>query len=143
MSMPTKLGLVFLGLTFGGTTLLGISSAQYLTTVSARSQLQEVADEAAISGVLALASNQGRGIATAQYEAGIAASHIITSRIDGAWSSVTPRDDLTLSVRISASQQPGILGLGEPVEVVGTARYLPPGQQQFAQASEWRSSLPK
>jgi hypothetical protein len=133
--MPTKLGRVFLGLTFGGTTLLGISAAQYLTTVSARSHMQKVADDAAISGVLALVSNQDRGIARAQYEAAIAASHIITRRIDGAWSSVTPGDDLTLSVRISASQQPGILGRGEPVEVVGTARYLPPGQQQEALAN--------
>jgi hypothetical protein len=141
MSMPTKLGLVFLGLTFGGTTLLGISAAQYLTTVSARSHVQQVADDAAISGVLALASNKDRGIAMAQYEAAIAASHIITSRIDGAWSSVTPRDDMTLSVRISTSQQAGILGLGGAVEVVGTARYLPPGQRQEALADRlnWKT----
>jgi len=50
--MPTKLGLVFLGLAFGGIAVLAGGSAQYLTSVSARSHLQEVADDAAISGVL-------------------------------------------------------------------------------------------
>src|SRR5262245_58794008 len=134
MSMPTKSGLAFLGLIVGG--LLAIGAAQYLTTVSARSHLQEVADEAAISGVLALASNHERGSATAEHEAAIAAGNIVTNRINGAWVSITPMDDLTLSVRISAPQQPHLLGQGEPVEVVGTATYIPPEQQQYAQARQ-------
>jgi hypothetical protein len=133
--MPTKLGLVFLGLVFGGTALLATDAAGYLTMVSARSHLQEVADDAAISGVLALASNKARRIAAAQHEAAIAARNIITSRIDDAWVSITSKDDdLGLSVRISVPQQPRILGLSGPVEVVGTARYIPPGEQQLAQA---------
>jgi hypothetical protein len=142
MSMPTKLSLVFLGLILGGTALL--AAAGYLTMVSARSDLQEVADEAAISGVLALASNKERGAATAQREAAIAASNIITSRIEGAWVSITPKDDdLALSVRISAPHQARILGLSGPIEVVGAARYLSPAQQDFAQASEngWNHKL--
>jgi hypothetical protein len=135
--MPTKLGLVFLGLMFGGTALLATGATSYLIAVSARSHLQQVADDAAISGVLALASNKARGLATAQREAAIAAGNTITSRIDDAWVSITPKDDdLALSVRISVPQQPHILGLSRPVEVVGTARYITPAQQQFAQANE-------
>jgi hypothetical protein len=139
MSMPTKSGLVFLGFMFAGSALLAGAGAQYLTIVSAHSHLQEVADEAAISGVLALASNNDRGSAAAQHKAAMAAGNIVTNRINGAWVSITPGDDLTLSVRISAPQQPHVLGWGEPVEVVGTARYIPPEQEQYAQASQ---SLP-
>jgi hypothetical protein len=75
--MPTKLGLVFLGLVFAGAALLAGGAASYLTMVSARSHLQNVAEDAAISAVLALASNKDRGLATAQREATIAASNTI------------------------------------------------------------------
>jgi hypothetical protein len=113
---------------------LTIASVEYARV---HSQLQNVADDAAISGVFALASNAERGTTAAQHEAFIAASHVITG-VDGAWSTIAPSDDLTISVRISAPQQSRLLGLiknGSPVEVIGTATYLPPTQHQEALAN--------
>jgi hypothetical protein len=115
--------------------VLAIDSIEYARE---RSQLQKVADDAAISGVLALASNIERGTTAAQHEAFIAASHAIVNRVDGVWSTIAPGDELTMSVRISAPQQSRLLGFIEsasPVEVIGTATYFPPAQHQEALAN--------
>jgi hypothetical protein len=114
--------------------VLAIDSIEYARE---RSQLQKVADDAAISGVLALASNIERGTTAAQHEAFIAASHVI-NRVDGAWGTIAPSDDLTISVRLSVLQRSRLLGFIQnesPVEVVGTATYLPPPQPQEALAN--------
>jgi hypothetical protein len=90
------------------------------------------------SGLFAFASNTERGTTSAQHEASIAASHVIVNRVDGAWSTIAPSDDLTISVRLSAPQQSRLLGFtqsGSPVEVIGTATYLPPAQHQEALAN--------
>ena len=106
-----------------------------------RSRLQEVADNAAVSGVLVLASNTERGPTVARQEATVAARNSIPDRFDAAWSTVEPGDDLTLSVHIAAPQQSRVLGFlqaDRPVEVIGNARYLPPAQHQETHASASR-----
>jgi uncharacterized membrane protein len=115
--------------------VLAIDSIEYARE---RSQLQKVADDAAISGVVALASNIERGTTAAQHEAFVAASHVIANRVDGVWGTIAPSDDSTLSVHISAPQQAHLLGFmhtGTPVEVIGKASYVPPAQHQEALAN--------
>jgi hypothetical protein len=108
----------------------------------ARSTLQQLADDAAISGVLALASNAQRGANVAQHAATVAVTNQIESKIDRAGILVRPSSpDSIVSVEVSApSQSPlhTLLHNGKPVTVTGTANYLPPAQPQEVLANRFR-----
>jgi hypothetical protein len=98
-----------------------------------RSKLQQIADDAAIAGVLALASNGQRGY-VAQHQATVAVSNQIESKIDRAGILVRPSSaDSIVSVEVSAPSQSSLHALlhnGKPVTVIGKANYLPPAQPQ-------------
>ena len=98
-----------------------------------RLQFQEIADDAAISGVLVLADSVGPA-EKVQHEAAVAATNQVTSRIPDARSTVTPSTtDKSVSVHLSAAGYPRLFGLirsANPINVVGTASYVPPRQPQ-------------
>jgi hypothetical protein len=107
-----------------------------------RSKLQQIADDAAISGVLALASNTQRGAYVAQHEATVAVTNQIERKIDRAGILVRPSSaDSAVSVEVSAPLQSPLQALlhnGKPVTVIGAANYLPPAQPQEVLANRLR-----
>jgi len=119
--------------------VLAVNAADQART---RSKLQQIADDAAISGVLALASNTQRGAYVAQHEATAAVTNQIERKIDRAGVLVRPSNaDSAVSVEVSAPSQSSlhaILHNGKPVTVIGTANYLPPAQPQEMLANRLR-----
>ena len=124
---------VALGAVIGCGSRLALDAADRART---RSKLQQIADDAAIAGVLALASNGQRGAYVAQHQATVAVTNQIESKIDRADILVRPSSpDSIVSVEVSAPAQSPLHALlhnGKPVTVVGMASYLPPAQPQQA-----------
>jgi acyl-CoA synthetase (AMP-forming)/AMP-acid ligase II len=124
---------VALGMVIGCGAVLVLDAADQART---RSKLQQIADDAAIAGVLALASNGQRGTYVAQQQATVAATNQIESKIDRAGILVRPSSaDSIVSVKVSAPSQSSLHALlhnGKPVTVIGMANYLPPAQPQEA-----------
>jgi hypothetical protein len=118
---------VALGVVIGSSVVLALDEVEQART---RSKLQQIADDAAISGVLALASNAQREAYVAQHEATVAVTNQVESKIDGAGILVRPESTgSTVSVEVSAPLQ-SLLHNGNPVTVTGKANYLPPAQPQ-------------
>ena len=132
---------VALGVVIGWGVVLALDAVEQART---RSTLQQLADDAAISGVLALASNAQGGANVAQHEATVAVTNQIESKIDRAGILVRPSSaDSAVSVEVSApSKSPlhALLHNGKPVTVIGTANYLPPAQPQEVLANRLRGS---
>jgi hypothetical protein len=110
-----------------------------------RSQLQNVADSAALAGVLALASNQET--ADAQRAATLAATQDVEKRTHpGAVAFLVEpsKSDMTVSVRLAEPESSKLHSLlyGPPTDVVGHANYLPatdPQPQTANRLQGWRS----
>jgi hypothetical protein len=117
---------VAFGMVMGCGVVLVLDAADQART---RSKLQQMADDAAIAGVLALASN-----GLAQHQATVAVTNQIESKINRAGILVRPSTaDSIVSVEVSAPSQSSLHALlhnGEPVTVIGMANYLPPAQPQ-------------
>jgi hypothetical protein len=122
---------VAFGMVMGCGVVLVLDAADQART---RSKLQQMADDAAIAGVLALASNGQRGSYVAQHQATVAVTNQIESKINRAGILVRPSTaDSIVSVEVSAPSQSSLHALlhnGEPVTVIGMANYLPPAQPQ-------------
>ena len=122
---------VALGMVIGCGVVLVLDAADQART---RSKLQQMADDAAIAGVLALASNGQRGSYVAQHQATVAVTNQIESKINRAGILVRPSTaDSIVSVEVSAPSQSSLHALlhnGKPVTVIGMANYLPPAQPQ-------------
>jgi hypothetical protein len=101
-----------------------------------RSQLQEVADSAALAGVLALASNPNQEAGVANRAATIAATQEVEKRTGpGAVAFLvkpSKSDDLTISVHLSEPELSTLHAFlyGAPPDVVGHANYSPPTDPQ-------------
>ena len=121
---------VAFGIAIGWGAVLALDAVDQRT----RAELQQIADDAAISGVLALASNTQRGAYVAQHEATVAVTNQIERKIDRAGILVRPSSaDSAVSVEVSAPLQSPLQALlhnGKPVTVIGAANYLPPAQPQ-------------
>jgi len=130
---------VAFGMAIGWGAVLALDAVDQART---RSKLQQIADDAAISGVLALASNTQRGAYVAQHEATAAVTNQIERKIDRAGVLVRPSNaDSAVSVEVSAPSQSSlhaILHNGKPVTVIGAANYLPPAQPQEVLANRLR-----
>jgi hypothetical protein len=152
--MPRKLGIPLLGLTnrwavgLISVVAIGWGAVIALDTVDQariRSRLQNVADDAAVAGVLMLASFAEQEPGVAQRAATKAATDQVIGRTGANPISVRPSStSLTVSVEVSAPPLPiyGLLHNAMPVDVIGTARYSPPAQQPEALANRlrgWRS----
>ena len=88
------------GIAIGWGAVLALDAVDQART---RSKLQQIADDAAISGVLALASNTQRGAYVAQHEATVAVTNQIERKIDRAGILVRPSSaDSAVSVEVSA-----------------------------------------
>jgi hypothetical protein len=97
-----------------------------------RSQLQEVADSAALAGVLALASKTNQETGVAKRAATIAATQEVEKRTDlGAVAFLVEpsKSDLTVSVRVperEPSRLHAFMYGAHPTDVAGHANYSPP-----------------
>jgi hypothetical protein len=122
---------VALGMVIGCGAVLVLDAADQART---RSKLRQIADDAAIAGVLALASNGQRGAYVAQHHATVVVTNQIKSKIDRAGILVWPSSaDSIVSVEVSMPSQSSwhaLLHQGKLVTVVGMANYLPPAQPQ-------------
>lgn len=127
--LPLMVALVALsGLGVGGVLIF-----DSVTQARLHANLQKAADDAAISGVLALASE--RDPSAAQHEATVTASREVANRFPGARIVVnSSSSDLKTTVEIAAPAPapllPGFLQGGSHVDVSSTATYLPPAQNQ-------------
>jgi hypothetical protein len=118
---------VALGVVIGSSVVLALDAVEQART---RSKLQQIADDAAISGVLALASNAQREAYVARHEATVAVTNQVESKIDGAGILVRPESaGSTVSVEVSAPLQ-SLLHNGKPVTVIGKANYLSPSSHK-------------
>jgi hypothetical protein len=115
------------GLGLGGVLIFDV-----ITQARVHATLQKAADDAAISGVLALASE--RDPAAAQHDATATAAREVANRFPGAQITVnSSSSDLKTSVEIAAPASPRLLGFlhsGSQIDVSSTASYLPPAQNQ-------------
>jgi hypothetical protein len=153
--MPRKLVIPFLGSTYrwvvGLVSLVAIGwgAVIALDTVDQarmRSRLQNIADDAAVAGVLMLASLAEQGPDVAQRAATKAATDQVIGRTGANPISVRPSSsNLTVSVEVSAPSPLRISGLlhdATAIDVIGTASYLPPVEQPELLANRlrgWRS----
>jgi hypothetical protein len=133
---------VAFGIAIGWGAVLALDAVDQART---RSKLQQIADDAAISGVLALASNTQRGAYVAQHEATVAVTNQIERKIDRAGILVRPSSaDSAVSVEVSAPLQSPLQALlhnGKPVTVIGAANYLPPAPRSTRKPPTWLADL--
>jgi Flp pilus assembly protein TadG len=97
-----------------------------LAQIQARSQLQQLADDAALAGVAALQDNSGETASQRQQEAAVAANQTVTDTAAGADAKVTT-SLAPIYVSVELSQTSGLLRtINGPLQVVGRAGYLAP-----------------
>ncbi len=131
-------------LTIGGATVLTLNAVDQERS---RSRLQSMAEDAAISAVLALASDAVKGGNVADDGAAKAAAEEITPKVErGAHVQVRSSSiDASVAVEISAPSRSWLSGFlhgGAPIGVTAHATYEGPAQKQAPSANRlrgWRS----
>lgn len=107
-------------------TLLLAGAASYAMTqrssASAEAQLQELADNAALAGVNALAATEGQAEATRFEAASTAVRKVIASRSEVVPIISPSLDDMTMSVALTTTNN-----TGTGPAFTATARYVAPG----------------